>query len=192
MLAAGLTLSRGNVYCINASSGTGKTSLCSFIYGSRRDYTGHILFNDTDSRSLSVKDWCRIRCRNLAYLPQELDIFGELTAYDNVILKNRLTGCKSDKEIRHMFEMLEIDNLADRPASHISVGQRQRVAIIRALCQPFDFILLDEPVSHLDSYNNSLCASLIAREAKANGAAVIFTSVGNALDMPGAVIPLIL
>ncbi len=65
----------------------------------------------------------------------------------------------------------------------MSVGQQQRVAIIRALCQPFDFLLLDEPVSHLDSRNNSVVASLIEHEAKECGAGVIVTSVGNHLDL---------
>lgn len=192
MLAPEVVLRRGSVYCVNASSGTGKTSLCGFIYGSRRDYVGDIFFDSTAARSLSVAGWCALRRRHLAYLPQELDIFPELTAIDNVRLKNRLTVCKSDEEIRRMFERLEIDNLLDRPASRISVGQRQRVAIVRALCQPFDFILLDEPVSHLDAYNNELCGKLIVEEAEKRQAAVVFTSVGNPLSVAKPVIPLTL
>lgn len=64
-------------------------------------------------------------------------------------------------------------------AAFLSIGQQQRVAIIRALCQPFDFILLDEPVSHLDEMNNRLAAKLIAEEAASQGAGIISTSVGN-------------
>lgn len=183
MLAGRVTLERGRHYCLEASSGTGKTSLCSFIYGQRRDYLGTIDFDGRAARSLSVADWCELRRRHIAYLPQELDIFGELTAADNVRLKNRLTDCKTDTEIRRMFEALEIDNLFDRSAARVSVGQRQRVALVRALCQPFDFIILDEPVSHLDEHNNALCSRLIETEAAAQGASVIFTSVGNPLAL---------
>ena len=110
--------------------------------------------------------------------------FPELTAMENIMIKNRLTGCKSRQWILEALERLEIAVKADTPASRLSVGQQQRVAIIRALCQPFDFILIDEPVSHLDSRNNAIVASLIDEEARANGAAVIATSVGNKITIP--------
>lgn len=174
-------LRRGTTYLIEAESGTGKSSLCSYIYGSRRDYRGKIFFNDTDIRNLSIKEWCGIRRSHLAYLPQEMRLFGELTAMENIAVKNRLTGHFDTDAILEMMSRLEIDHKADAPASRLSVGQQQRVAIVRSLCQPFDFILLDEPVSHLDERNNRLVASLIADEAKRNGASVITTSVGNPL-----------
>lgn len=174
---------RGKYYCINAESGTGKTSLCSFIMGVRTDYLGHIFFNDTDISSLSMNDWCALRRSSLAYLPQELEIFDELTAIDNVLLKNRLTDFRTEADIRRMFEALEIDHRISRLAGKLSVGQKQRVAIIRALCQPFDFILLDEPVSHLDASNNERCAAMVIEAAKAQDAGVVFTSVGNPLKV---------
>ena len=176
---------RGESYCINAESGTGKTSLCSFIYGLRTDYEGEIFFDEADISDFRDSKWCDIRRNHLAYLPQELDIFGELTALDNVILKNRLTDFKSETEIRQMFELLEIDNRINALCGRMSVGQRQRVALIRALCQPFDFIILDEPVSHLDERNNKFCANLIQSAASALNAGIIFTSVGYALRLSG-------
>jgi len=185
-----MTFDAGKCYCVNAASGTGKTSLCSFIMGVRTDYSGHILFNDTDISTLSVADWCALRRMSLAYLPQELDIFDELTALDNVLLKNRLTDFHTEAEIRTMFEALEIDNRISRPAGKLSVGQKQRVALIRALCQPFDFILLDEPVSHLDARNNELCAAMVLDAAGKQEAGVIFTSVGNPLIVNVPFIPL--
>ena len=69
----------------------------------------------------------------------------------------------------------------------MSIGQQQRLAIIRALCMPFDFIMLDEPVSHLDSTNNRIAAEIIAEEAARLGAGVISTSVGNPLLLHSAV-----
>jgi ABC-type lipoprotein export system ATPase subunit len=61
----------------------------------------------------------------------------------------------------------------------MSIGQQQRVAIIRCLCQPFSFLLLDEPVSHLDEQNNQIVASIIMEQARLQGASIIATSVGN-------------
>ena len=178
---ADVSFSKGRACCVRAASGTGKTSLCSFIMGVRSDYRGIILFDDADIRRLSADGWSTQRRSHLAYLPQELELFDGLTALDNVLLKNRLTDFKTESEIRAMFRLLEIDNRINQPAGRLSVGQKQRVAFIRALCQPFDFILLDEPVSHLDSRNNALCADLLTAEARAQGAGIIATSVGNPL-----------
>lgn len=185
-----LSLEHGKLYCMNAASGTGKTSLCSFITGVRTDYVGRILFNDNDISHYTIDQWCELRRSHLAYLPQELDVFDELSAIDNVMLKNRLTDYRSEADIRQMFERLEIDNRIDTPAGRMSVGQKQRMALIRALCQPFDFILLDEPVSHLDRYNNERCGEMVAEEASRLDAGVIFTSVGAQLIINRPFIPL--
>lgn len=60
------------------------------------------------------------------------------------------------------------------------------MAFVRSVCQPFDFIFLDEPVSHLDSRNNAIIAEIVDEEAKAQGAGVVSTSVGNPLMLAGA------
>ncbi len=174
-----LTLERGKKYLISAESGTGKSSLCSYIYGFRTDYSGVLSFDGTDVRSLDVARWCEVRCRHLAYLPQELRLFPELTAMENVLLKNDITGFKSMRDIVQLFEMLGIADKQNSLVDKMSIGQQQRVAIIRTLCQPYDFIMLDEPVSHLDNANNAIVARLIADEAERQGAGVIATSVGN-------------
>lgn len=176
-----LQLVRPRHYLIEAASGTGKSSLCSYIYGQRKDYTGRILFNDTDIRSYGINDWCELRRSHLALLPQEMRLFPELTVRDNLLLKNRLTDALSEQQIREMLEEFGLLHKYDQPARLLSIGQQQRVAIVRALCQPFDFILLDEPVSHLDTDNNRIAAAMIARMAAQNSAAVISTSVGNPL-----------
>lgn len=175
---------RGNYYLIEAESGAGKSSLCSYMYGLRHDFEGKIDFNGIDTSRFKIEDWCQLRQRHLAYLPQEMHLFPELTAFENVELKNRLTGWKNTAQIRDMFERLGVADRADRPAGKLSVGQQQRVAVIRSLCQPFDFLLIDEPVSHLDDKSNAAVAQLVNEEAMAQGAAVIATSVGNHIQLP--------
>ena len=66
----------------------------------------------------------------------------------------------------------------------MSFGQQQRVAMMRALCQPFDFILADEPISHLDDNNSRIMAEIMMAEAKEQGAGVIVTSIGKHMDLP--------
>lgn len=162
----GLVLERGEHYLIEAASGGGKSSMCSYIFGSRDDYKGKLLFDSRDVREFTISDWQEIRRRNIAYLPQELDLFPELTAWENIQLKNKLTSHLSDAEIENCLEELGIASRRDYPAGRMSIGQQQRVAIIRSICQPFDFILLDEPVSHLDEDNNRIAAAIIGRDRK--------------------------
>ena len=149
-----VTFRRGEAVAVEAASGGGKSSLCAYIYGSRDDYEGTLRFNGTDVRTFSPAQWQELRRRHLAYLPQELSLFPELTAMENIELKNSLTG-------------------------HAG----KRVAILRSVCQPFDFILLDEPVSHLDEENNAIAAAIVSREAAWQGAGIISTSVGNPISI---------
>lgn len=172
---------RGETVLVEAASGAGKSSMCSYIYGARTDYEGQLLFNGRDVSAMSPADWQQIRRVNIAYLPQELSLFPELTALENIRLKNTLTDHVTDSRIMEWMERLGILSRRDYPAGRMSIGQQQRLAIIRALCQPFDFILLDEPVSHLDSDNNAVAAEIIAEEARRQGAGIISTSVGNHL-----------
>lgn len=181
-----LELKKGKHYIISAESGTGKSSLCAYIYGSRKDYIGEILFNDTNIKELRIKDWQATRRTSLAYLPQDLALFPELSAWDNIILKNDLTGHLSHEKIESLLQRLGIAARRDFPVGKMSIGQQQRVGIIRAISQPFDFIFLDEPVSHLDEQNNRIVASIIEEEAGAQGAAIISTSVGNHLLLSNA------
>ena len=172
---------RGCRLCIHAESGGGKSSLLSFIYGNRTDYSGEILFDDKNIRDFSIAKWCDIRRREIALLPQEMRLFPELTTLENIYLKNSLTHHKTLKEIEDMLEKLGISDKKDSLIGKMSIGQQQRVAIVRTLCQPFDFIFLDEPVSHLDETNNRTAAKLIEEEAKKSNAGIITTSVGNHL-----------
>ena len=178
-----LTLHRGSTYLIEASSGTGKSSLCSYIIGMRRDYDGTIAFDGTDISTLSRSRWATIRQRHISLLFQELRLFPELTAWENVQIKNQLTGHKSAAEVSSWFEQLAIADKRDAKVGHMSFGQQQRVAMIRALVQPFDFLLIDEPISHLDDDNALRMAQLIQAEAGRQGAAIIATSIGKHLPL---------
>lgn len=178
-----LTLHRGKRYLVEAASGTGKSSLCAFLTGARNDYAGTIRFDNTDIRTIDTDTWQFIRRCRIAYLPQELALFPELTALQNIELKNNLTGHCEPQTIRQRLEQMGIAARTDFPVGRMSIGQQQRVAIIRALCQPFDFLLLDEPVSHLDAANNALAANMAVEEASRQGAAIIATSVGNPIDI---------
>ena len=174
---------KGKCYLVEAASGTGKTSLCSYIYGYRNDYRGKLLFDERDSRTLSVNEWSLLRKQSVSLLFQDLRLFPELTAGENVQLKNNLTCRKSEKELKSLFEKMGIAGKWDILVGRLSFGQQQRVAFIRALCQPFDFIFLDEPVSHLDDSNSKIMSELLFEEAGNSGAGIVVTSVGRHLEL---------
>lgn len=178
-----LLFRKGETYLIEAASGTGKSSLCSYIYGYRTDFQGIINFDETNIKAYSIRQWTDLRKHSLSMLFQDLRIFTELTALENVQLKNNLTGFKKKKEILALFEALGIADKLHAKAGKLSFGQQQRVAFIRSLCQPFDFIFLDEPISHLDDENGRIMGHLVTEEATRQGAGIIATSIGKQIEL---------
>lgn len=170
---------KGNTYLISAESGKGKSSLFDFIYCRRNDYSGEIFFDDKIAKRLGANQKKDIRSNNISVVFQGFRLFSELTALENVEIKNKLTNRKTKKQIDEMFEQMGIAAKADTQLALLSFGQKQRVAIIRALCQPFDFLLLDEAFSHLDEANYTAACNLIASETKANNAALLVASLGE-------------
>lgn len=175
---------KDKLYLVEANSGTGKSSLCSFIYGYRNDYQGQILFDGEDTRAYSIAKWTEMRKKHFALLWQELRMFPELTAMENVMIKNKLTGYQNKKQILEWFDMLGISDKVDSKMGIMSFGQQQRVAMIRTLCQPFDFVFVDEPISHLDDSNSAIMGEILTTEAKRQGAGIIATSIGKHMELP--------
>ena len=169
---------KGEMVLVKAASGAGKSSLCSYIYGYRQDFWGSMFFDDKDLRCLKRRDWEHIRRTSLSYVFQDLRLFAELTAFENVEVKNSLTGFRSAEWIRDCFLRVGLEDKIEEKAGRLSLGQQQRVTLVRALCQPFDFLLLDEPVSHLDNENNRICSEVLTEEARRLGAGVLVTSIG--------------
>ena len=178
-----VTFRKGHLYLIEADSGQGKSTFCSYVTGYRHDFSGQLLFDQREVRSLKVKEWVDIRKQHVSHLYQALRLFPELTAMENVEIKNKLTGYKSNAEIVAWFERLGIADRMNAKIGKMSFGQQQRVAMIRALVQPFDFLLADEPISHLDDSNSAVMGTIMLEEAKRQGAGVIVTSIGKHMDL---------
>lgn len=178
-----LCFEQGKSYLIKAASGTGKSSLCSYLYGQRGDYRGVISFDGEDIATYNTNHWCEIRQKHISVLFQDLKLFGELTALENIEIKNNITHHKSLKDIELLFEELGISDKIHSRIDRMSFGQQQRVAFIRSLCQPHDFILLDEPISHLDDHNSDVMRDILLREVRSSGASIIATSIGKHMNI---------
>lgn len=174
---------KGRLSLVLADSGKGKSTFCSYVLGYRSDYEGRILFDSEDVRGYSVDRWCALRRSTISHLFQELRLFPELTAMENVMIKNQLSDYRTKEEILDWFGRLGIEDKVDAKVAHMSFGQQQRVAMMRALVQPFDFLLVDEPISHLDDTNSAIMADIMMTEARKQGAGVIVTSIGKHMDL---------
>ena len=178
-----ITFEKEKVYLIEAESGKGKSTFCSYLMGYRHDYSGQICFDDQDIRHFPVSQWVDIRQHHLGMLFQEMRLFPELTAWENVEIKNRLTGQIDHTTIERWFERLGIEDKLHVKAGILSQGQQQRVAFMRALVQPSDFLIVDEPISHLDDINAQLMADMVEEVRNQRICGIIVTSIGKQLPL---------
>lgn len=174
-----LNILAGKKIFISAPSGKGKTTFQLMLYGIRKDYEGTIKLDGKDIRTFDLKNWSEIRQNKLSIIFQDLRLFPDLTALENIELKNNLSGHKKKEQIIQMAENLGVASFMNKKAGILSYGQRQRMAIIRAMCQPFELLLMDEPFSHLDKENIEKACSLIKTETELNRAGYIIASLGD-------------
>ena len=168
---------KGERIQISAPSGSGKTSLAHFIYGLRNDYSGDIIINDKKLKSSRPTQLADLRAATFSVIFQDLRLFRDFTALENMEIKRSLNPYHASSRITAMAERLGIANKLSQKAGICSYGEQQRIAIIRALQQPFDFLIMDEPFSHLDESNGRKAMELIEEEATQRGAALILADL---------------
>ena len=167
---------------LNATSGKGKSTFLSTVFGIRNDYDGSVLFNGDDINTFTPKDWAKIRSTKIAVVFQDLQLFPKLTVKENLLIKNDLVHKKTEEELLLELKAVGIEDKWGQLCGLLSMGQQQRVAIIRALSQPFEWLILDEPFSHLDKENTEICFKMILKETKREKAGFILTTLGENLD----------
>jgi putative ABC transport system ATP-binding protein len=172
-----ITIHKGEHLHIVAPSGTGKTSLIHFIYGLRKDYSGSVFYDDSDIKKLSLENFSSFRQNKISIIFQDLRLLENQTARENIELKRILDPFYPPEKIDEMAKRLGIEKKLNQEVKKCSYGEQQRIAIIRALMQPFDFLLLDEPYSHLDEENRKKAMELIYEECGKRNAAMIFADL---------------
>ncbi|HVT86945.1 MAG TPA: ATP-binding cassette domain-containing protein [Chitinophagaceae bacterium] len=172
-----LLFTKGEFIKIVAPSGSGKTSFIHFLYGMRKDYSGAISFNGKNIAGYTPQDFADCRKNNMSIIFQDMRLFPKQTVFENIEIKRQLHPFHPAEKISEMAERLGIGEKLRSKCETCSYGEQQRVSIIRSLMQPFDFLLMDEPFSHLDDNNAQKAMELILEESRRREAAIIFANL---------------
>lgn len=162
---------------IVAPSGSGKTSLIHFLYGLRKDYNGTIAYDTNSIAAFDAEHFAIYRQQHISIVFQDLRLFAEQTVLQNLEIKRQLNPYHTESKIAAMAKRLGIENKLNKLCKTCSYGEQQRIAIIRALQQPFNFLLLDEPFSHLDEANRKKAMELMEEEAAIRKATIVLADL---------------
>ncbi len=172
------SMKKGDVTCIVGPNGAGKTTLIKLILGLLKNSSGDILLEDDSI----VKYEEREKAKIIAYVPQHHTMQFSLTAFEMVLMGRTsyipaLSFPKKNDELlaNEALKKLHIDHLANASYDTLSGGQKQMVLIARALCQSPRILVMDEPTSNLDYYNQTLVINTIKKLAT-NGLSILITS----------------
>jgi ABC-type lipoprotein export system ATPase subunit len=174
-----IELNEGKRIMLNASSGKGKSTFTTTSIGLRKDYEGELLYDNQNIKELNPDDWAEIRTSKISVVFQDLQLFPKLSVQENLLLKNGLTDTYTESELKQFLEKLEIENKWEQKCGLLSMGQQQRVAIVRGLAQPYSWLIMDEPFSHLDVENTNRCLELIHNRTVEQNASFVLTTLGD-------------
>ena len=180
-----LTLEKGEIGILLGKNGSGKTTLFKNILGIEKPESGSISYDGKDLLRLSRRE----RAGYIAYVPQDIQ-FGDLTVYDTVLMGRMayfgLRAGKEDEKItEEVLNDMGLTELASRNANELSGGERQKIAIARALVQEPKLLIFDEPTGNLDIANEQLIlkeAKKVAKE-KEIGILTSLHDLNQALDL---------
>jgi putative ABC transport system ATP-binding protein len=164
---------------LNASSGKGKTTFIHLIYGLRTDYSGQILFNNENIQQWDINRWTEIRKNVYSVIFQDLQLFPNLSTEENLRIKWDLGSDLKFDEVIEMLSKLGLGDKLNQSCGTLSQGQQQRVAIVRALIPKFQYLLMDEPFSHLDEENTDIALNLILNRCESLNSGCLMTTLGE-------------
>ena len=157
-----LHIGKGEILSIVGPSGAGKTTLLQIIGTLDKADTGSVVIGGTDVASLSARKLSEFRNRHIGFVFQFHQLLPEFTALENIMIPAFIAGTSRKEAKARAMELLQFMGLEDRAGhkpNQLSGGEKQRVAVARALVNRPDVILADEPSGSLDSKNCTNCFS---------------------------------
>jgi putative ABC transport system ATP-binding protein len=174
-----LELARGEIVLIMGPSGSGKTTFLSMLGGLLRTTAGEIWIDGTDIAALSERELPPFRARTFGFVFQDFNLVAALSARENVEVALNIAGQSgrpARERARALLESMGLAGRLDFPVEKLSGGEKQRVAISRAIANRPALILADEPTANLDSHHGAETMRLLRELAKEQGTTVVIVS----------------
>lgn len=166
--------------CINGPSGSGKSTFLKMLSGELKSTSSEFQVLETSLNNLNKKKMLEFRLNSIGIIFQTSNLFNWLSVEDNILLPFSVMNTKLDKEVLQRYEKLAqvagISSLRKKCPNELSVGELQRVAIVRALLPKHRLLLADEPTASLDHRNADLISDLILSECKEHDTTLIYVS----------------
>ena len=173
-------IARSERVFLQGESGSGKSTLLSLLSGMFVPSSGQVSVPGTAVSSLSTRERDRFRSGNIGFVFQQFNLIPYLSVLDNILLAARFaetTGVSARARAEELLIKVNLGvELHDRPAGQLSIGQQQRVAIVRALINSPELLLVDEPTSALDHRNRDSFLELLTEILSESGCAMVFVS----------------
>lgn len=169
-----LSVNEGQHTLIIGSSGCGKTTLLHLLAGLRKPTNGEVNILNQSITSMTSSEVDSFRGKNIGMIFQVPHFLRSLTVTENITLAQSLAGHKSDpKKVETLLKELNLKGKGNKKAHQLSIGEQQRVAIVRAMVNQPKIIFADEPTSALDDANTEQVIELLKAQANQHNATLI-------------------
>jgi cell division transport system ATP-binding protein len=179
-----LTITRGEFVAIVGHSGAGKTTLTKLILAEEAPTDGTVFYESTDIHKLSNSNLTKLR-RKMGVVFQDFRLLSNKTAYENIAFAMEAIG-KEDREIfddvLHVLELVDLSSKASHFPHQLSGGEKQRLAIARAIITQPDIIIADEPTGNLDPINTNEVVNLLKKINDLGTTVILTTHNRNVVD----------
>ena len=184
-----IDVNQGEIVGLLGPNGAGKTTTFYMIVGLIKPNEGRIFLEDDEGKvaELTKEPVYKRAQMGVGYLAQEASVFRRLSVEDNIRAVLEMTRFSKEyqaERVEALIKEFRLEKVRKSMGIQLSGGERRRTEIARAVAINPAFILLDEPVSHLDAANGELLSGMLLEEAQAQGAGIVVTSVGSRLGLP--------
>lgn len=177
-----LKIQKGDFALIKGPSGCGKSTLLFTLGGLLNPSSGAVRISDVDLYALTEKKRLQFRSKAIGFVFQSYYLIPYLTVMENIMILNKVQGLKVTKEeVIQLAEQLNFDHRINHKPSEMSIGEKQRVSLVRALAIKPQIILADEPIGNLDPENAEVVLKYL-EVFHGQGGTVVMVSHGSDAD----------
>lgn len=173
---ASFTINDGDFAIITGASGSGKSSLLKILSGTMKPTSGKVYWDDTELYSLKEAELNNMRITESSFVYQDFMLINEIKAYDNILLVQHLSKKIDNQLVQSIINDLAIQGLMDKYPKVLSGGEKQKVAIARALANNPKVLFCDEPTGSLDYKSTVQIMDILFKLNKEQGITIILVT----------------